>query len=182
MSRIGKKPILIPNGVEAKILENEITIKGPKGTLSYKVNPQITIEIEDGKIVLKKTNEENLTKSLYGLSRTLVNNMVEGVTKGFSKSMEIVGVGFKIKLAGKNAVLNLGFSHDVTFPIPQGIEIKIDEQNKNKFTIHGIDKELVGKVAANLRELKRPEPYKGKGIKYENEYIRRKAGKAAGAA
>lgn len=182
MSRIGKQPIIIPNGVEVKISENEVSVKGPKGSLSYKVNPEITVEIEDNKIILKKTNEENLTRSLYGLSRTLVNNMVEGVTKGYSKSMEIVGVGFKIKLQGKNAVLNLGLSHDVVFPIPEGIEIKIDEQNKNKFQVIGINKELVGKVAANLRELKKPEPYKGKGIKYENEFIRRKAGKAAGAA
>lgn len=182
MSRIGKQPIIVPNGVEVKFVENEITVKGPKGTLSYTLNPRINFVLEDGKIQLTKTNEEQLTRSLYGLSRTLVNNMIEGVTKGFTKTLEIIGVGFKIKMAGKNVVLNLGFSHEINFPIPQGIEIKIDEQNKNKFTVIGIDKELVGKIAANIRELKKPEPYKGKGIKYENEYIRRKAGKAAGAA
>ncbi len=182
MSRIGKQPIKVPNGVEVQIKDNLVTVKGPKGTLSFQVNPAITVEMEDSVIKLRKTNELKLTRSLYGLSRTLVNNMVEGVTKGFSKTLEIVGVGFKVKVSGKNAIFNLGFSHEVPFKIPEGIEIKIDEQNKNKFTVIGIDKELVGKVSANIRELKKPEPYKGKGIKYENEYIRRKAGKAAGSA
>jgi large subunit ribosomal protein L6 len=182
MSRIGKQPVLIPNGVEAKLQDQVLTIKGPKGTLTYEINPAIKTEITDNKILFSKTNELQLTRSLYGLTRTLVANMVEGVTKGFSKTLEIIGVGFKIKSAGKNTILNLGFSHEVVFPVPQGIEIKIDEQNKNKFTVLGIDKELVGKVAANIRQLKKPEPYKGKGIKYENEHIIRKAGKAAGAA
>lgn len=182
MSRIGKQPIAIPAGVEIKISEKTLHIKGPKGTLTFTPHPRMEVTNEAGQLVVKRMGEENLDKSLHGLTRTLLANMIEGITKGYTKSLEIQGVGYRAALQGKSLQLSLGFSHPVEFKAPEGINFEIDKEKKNIIYISGIDKTLVGQVAANLRGLKPPEPYKGKGIRYVGEVIRRKAGKAATAA
>ena len=180
MSRIGKKPIEIPNGVEVKVNKNdleifEVAVKGSKGNLVVTVPEGVTIEQADSQLIFKVKNEESKSdKAIWGLSRTLVNNAILGVTEGFSKALEINGVGFKVALQGKKLVLNVGFSHPVEFDIPEGITIEVE---KNQIKISGIDKQLVGQTAAEIRAIKKPEPYKGKGIKYIDEQIRRKAGK-----
>jgi large subunit ribosomal protein L6 len=175
MSRIGKKPIAIPQGVEVKIDGQLISVKGAKGNLQVEVPQAIKAEQVDDQLVLTIANAEEKTASaLWGLARSLVNNAVMGVTEGFSKSLEINGVGFKAVMQGKKLILNVGFSHPVEYETPVGIEIAVE---KNKITISGIDKQQVGQVAAEIRKVKKPEPYKGKGIKYTDEVIRRKAGK-----
>lgn len=179
MSRIGKQPISIPTGTTIDIKENLITVTGAKGELKREIHPNIKIEVKDNEIIISRSDESNFSRALHGLSRSLIANMVEGVTKGYEKKLEIVGIGYRAKTEGKTLVLSLGFSHPINFPIPEGIEIKMDEDSKNKMIVAGINKELVGEVAAKIRAYKRPEPYKGKGIKYENEHIRRKAGKTA---
>ena len=184
MSRIGKKPIEIPNGVEVKVNKNdleifEVAVKGSKGNLVVTVPEGVTIEQADSQLIFKVKNEESKSdKAIWGLSRTLVNNAILGVTEGFSKALEINGVGFKVALQGKKLVLNVGFSHPVEFDIPEGITIEVE---KNQIKISGIDKQLVGQTAAEIRAIKKPEPYKGKGIKYIDEQVRRKAGKKAAA-
>lgn len=186
MSRVGKKPVILENGVEAKLDGQTLTIKGPKGTLSLVVHPKVTVTVNGNEVtadVAKK--EDKREKALWGLSRALIQNMVEGVTKGYTKQLDVVGVGYKAEVRGNTLVLNLGFSHPIDFPIPEGITMKAEkdaqkvtiQQYQTTITIDGIDKHLVGQVAANIRELKKPEPYKGKGIKYADEVIRRKAGK-----
>ncbi|MBR6475229.1 MAG: 50S ribosomal protein L6 [Lachnospiraceae bacterium] len=175
MSRIGKMPIAIPAGVTIDIAENNtITVKGPKGTLSRVLSPDMEIKVEGAEVVVNRPNDLKRNKSLHGLTRTLINNMVIGVTQGYEKSLEINGVGYKAAKEGKKLVLNLGYSHPVNMMDPEGIESSVDN---NKIIIKGIDKEKVGQYAAEIRDKRRPEPYKGKGIKYSDEVIRRKAGK-----
>ena len=174
MSRIGRKPIVIPTGVEVKIDGSNITVKGPKGTLDSKIHPMMTAKVENGEVVVTRPNDEKEARSLHGLTRTLISNMVEGVTNGFKKELEIQGVGYRAAKQGKNLVMNLGYSHPVEMTDPEGLEAVVDG---NKITVKGIDKEKVGQYAAEIRDKRRPEPYKGKGIKYETEVIRRKVGK-----
>ncbi len=175
MSRIGKKPIEIPSGVEVKVGAEAISIKGPKGSLSTPVHATVQYEVDGKLVVLTRKDESREARSQHGLRRTLLANAIEGVTKGFVKNLEVIGVGYKVSVAGKSVVLNVGYSHPVEFPLPQGIEAKAEG---NKLAIQGIDKELVGEVAAKIRRVRPPEPYKGKGIKYADEHIRRKAGKS----
>lgn len=180
MSRIGKLPITLKTGVTAEMHgDNEIRVKGPKGELSIKIHPRIKIQISDGKIVATRVSNSKGDKSLHGLFRTLIANMVHGVEKGYEKKLEIQGVGFKAQTSGKKLTLNLGFSHPIEYAAPEGITFDIDKEKKNIITITGINKQTVGEVAAKLRSLKKPEPYKGKGIRYEGEYVARKAGKTA---
>jgi large subunit ribosomal protein L6 len=180
MSRIGKKPIEIPQGVEVKVSQDDLgnyisDVKGSKGALVVNTPKEVTIENKDKQLIFTVANENSKSdKALWGLSRTLVNNAIVGVTEGFSKELEINGVGFKVALQGKKLVLNVGFSHQVEFDIPAGINIEVE---KNNIKVSGIDKQLVGQVSAEIRAIKKPEPYKGKGIKYKDEQIRRKAGK-----
>lgn len=180
MSRIGKLPIKVPNGVTVEKRENNVVfVKGPKGDLSFDINPRIKVEIADGQITLTRSNDEKISKSLHGLSRTLLANMIEGVTKGFSKQLEIQGVGYRAAMQGTKLVLSLGFSHPIEFQPPKGISITIDAEKKNILTVSGANKQLIGEVAAKIRGFRKPEPYKGKGIRYVGEYVARKAGKAA---
>ncbi len=176
MSRIGRKPINIPAGVEVKLDNGVITVKGPKGTLTREVQPNMTVNIEDGVITVTRPNDEKENRALHGLTRTLIANMVEGVTDGFKKELEVNGVGYRVQKQGKNLVMNLGYSHQVT--VSETDEIKIEVPAPNKIIILGIDKQKVGQFAAEVRNKRPPEPYKGKGIKYVDEHIRRKEGKA----
>jgi large subunit ribosomal protein L6 len=177
MSRIGKLPIAIPAGVTVTIAaENEVTVKGPKGTLSRKLSADMTIAQEEGKLTVTRPNDLKRFKAMHGLTRTLINNMVVGVTEGYVKKLDIIGTGYRAAKAGKKLTLNLGYSHPVEMEDPDGVTSEVE--GTNKIIVSGIDKEKVGQYAANIREKRPPEPYKGKGIKYENEYIRRKAGKA----
>ena len=176
MSRIGKLPIAIPAGVTVAVAENnKVTVKGPKGTLERVLPEEMTIKVEAGNVVVTRPNDLKKMKSLHGLTRTLIFNMVEGVTKGYEKVLEINGVGYRGAKTGKKLVLNLGYSHQVEMMDPEGIETVMDGQNK--IIVKGIDKEKVGQFAAEIRDKRRPEPYKGKGIKYADETIRRKVGK-----
>jgi large subunit ribosomal protein L6 len=175
MSRIGKAPINIPSGVEVSIAGRTVTVKGPKGTLSRDIPGDIVVRKEDNTLLVERPNDERTNRSLHGLSRTLVNNMVVGVTEGFAKELEIVGVGYRAEAQGQNLRLALGFSHPVIVPAPEGISFEIPAQTR--VIVKGIDKELVGQVAANIRSIRKPEPYKGKGVRYLNERILRKAGK-----
>ena len=177
MSRIGKKPVLIPAGVEVKLDGNHIAVKGPKGELSLNFNPQISVEVQGSEIVVSRPSDDKLHRSLHGLTRTLVSNMVTGVTEGYSKTLEVNGVGYRAQKQGNNLVMNLGYSHQVIIPEVEGI--KIDVPSANQIVISGADKQLVGQFAAEVRAKRPPEPYKGKGIKYADEHIRRKEGKAA---
>ena len=176
MSRIGRHPVAIPAGVEVKLeAGNVITVKGPKGTLTRKLADDMNIAVEDGQVVVTRPNDLKKMKSLHGLTRTLVANMVTGVTKGYEKVLEINGVGYRAQKQGKKLILSLGYSHPVEMEDPEGLESVLDGQNK--ITIKGIDKQKVGQYAAEIREKRKPEPYKGKGIKYADEVIRRKVGK-----
>lgn len=175
MSRIGKKPVAIPKGVEIKVDDNVVSVKGPKGNLQRTFSKDVNITSNDGAISVASRGSEKLFRSLHGLTRTLISNMVEGVTNGYEKVLEISGVGYKSALQGRNIMLNLGFSHQVIYPLPDGVDATIDKQTV--ITLKGCDKELLGQVAANIRGMRLPEPYKGKGIKYKNERIIRKAGK-----
>lgn len=179
MSRIGKLPVNVPGGVTVTIDGNTVTVKGPRGTLSRTLRSEISVEQKDGKLFVLRSSEERLDRSLHGLSRTLVANMVEGVTNGFTKTLEIVGVGYRPALQGKKLVLSLGYSHPIEIDPPDGIEFAIEER-ANRIHVKGIDKQLVGDVAAEIRFKRPPEPYKGKGVKYQGEVIRRKVGKAGG--
>jgi large subunit ribosomal protein L6 len=177
MSRIGKKPIVIPSGVEVKITADTINVKGPKGELNQKIHPDVKLENKDNQIIVSVKNTDDVDqKALWGLFARLVENMMIGVTKGYEKKMEVVGVGFRVALSGNKIVLNLGFSHPVEFILPVGMKAEID---KNTVTLSGIDKQLVGETAARLRRIKKPDVYKGKGIKYLDEVIKKKPGKAA---
>ena len=177
MSRIGNKPIAIPAGVDVKLNGNGITVKGPKGELKNTLRPEMEIVIENSEIIVKRPNDDQINRSLHGLTRTLIANMVEGVTEGFKKELDVNGVGYRVQKQGKNLVMNLGFSHQVIVEEPAGITI--DVPGPNKIIVSGSDKQAVGQLAAQIREKRPPEPYKGKGIKYVDEHIRRKEGKAA---
>ena len=175
MSRIGRMPIAIPAGVTVEIAENNnVTVKGPKGTLVRALAPEMEIKIEDGHVVVTRPNDLKKMKSLHGLTRTLIHNMVVGVTEGYTKKLEVNGVGYRAQKQGKKLVLSLGYSHPVEMEDPEGLESAVDG---NKIVVKGIDKEKVGQYAAEIRDKRRPEPYKGKGIKYADEVIRRKVGK-----
>ncbi len=176
MSRIGKQPIKIPEGVNVEIKENEVYVKGPKGELSLALRPEIAVEIKDGQLLVKVKEQNKETSALWGLFRSLINNAVEGVSKGFEKQLEIQGVGYKAVPSESGLTLELGFSHSIEFKKPEGIDFDV---KKNIITISGIDKQIVGQTAAEIRALKPPEPYKGKGIRYVDEQVRRKAGKRA---
>ena len=186
MSRVGKEPIKIKENVEVTIEKGGefghiiVKVKGPKGELEQAVRKGIDVEVKDGNVIVTRKNDEKKLKSLHGLYRTLINNMITGVTEGFQKELEIVGVGYKAEIKGDILELSLGLSHVVEFKIPQGIKIEVND--KTNIKINGIDKHLVGEVAASIRAIKKPEPYKGKGIRYKGEQVRRKAGKAASVA
>ena len=178
MSRVGRKPISVPAGVDCKLDGVEFKVKGPKGQLERKLHPNMQVVIEGNLITVTRPTDGRIDRSLHGLTRTLVSNMVIGVTEGFSKTLNIVGVGYKVDLKGKALNLSLGYSHTIDYPAPEGIEFDVDSK-KNIIIVKGKDKEVVGQVAAEIRKLRPPEPYKGKGVMYENEKIRRKAGKTA---
>lgn len=176
MSRIGNKPIAVPAGVEVKIADSVVTVKGPKGSITKEFNNVVSIKQEGNEVIVTRPNDENLSKSLHGLTRTLINNMIIGVTQGFTKELEINGVGFRCQKTGKDVVMNLGFSHQVK--VSDTDDVKLEVPAPNKIIVTGIDKQKVGQYAAEIRSKRPPEPYKGKGIKYVDEVIRRKEGKA----
>lgn len=175
MSRIGKKPIAIPKGVTVKVDGNAVDVKGPKGQLRQPLPPGIVAAMEDGTLVTRKQSDEREFDKFHGLARSLVNNAVVGVTEGFKKELDIVGVGYRAELKGKQMVLALGYSHPVVFDLPAGIEIAVDKQTH--LTVTGVDRQLVGQVAANLRRLRQPDPYQQKGVRYTGEVLKKKAGK-----
>ncbi len=175
MSRIGKLPIAIPDGVQVSIDDRSIKVKGPKGELSHRIPTQISAVLEDGHLLVGRQSESRQSRALHGLNRSLIANMVEGVVNGFNKTLEIVGVGYRAELKGKNLTLSLGYSHPVIFQTPPDVDLEV--AGGNRITVRGIDKQLVGQVAAVIRSFKKPEPYKGKGIRYDDEHVRRKAGK-----
>ncbi len=176
MSRIGRQPIAIPSGVTAKVDGRDITVSGPKGTLSMTIAEPIVVAEEDGALVVTRPDDERDSRARHGLTRTLVSNMVIGVTEGFTKGLEIVGTGYRVAAKGTDLEFQLGFSHPVVVKAPEGISFEVE--SPIKFKVVGIDKQKVGEVAANIRKIRKPEPYKGKGVRYEGEVVRRKAGKA----
>jgi large subunit ribosomal protein L6 len=176
MSRIGRLPIPVPSAVDVTIDGRQVTVKGPKGTLSRSLHPDMSVSQEDGTIVVTRPTEQKTHKQLHGLTRTLVNNMVIGVTEGYRKGLEITGVGYRAALNGKKLTLNLGYSHQIEIEPPPGIDFELE--SPTRLAVIGIDKELVGQIAAKVRSTRKPEPYKGKGVRYAGEQIRRKAGKA----
>ena len=177
MSRIGRMPVTVPAGVDVKVeAENVVTVKGAKGTLTQKFNPEMIIKVEAGTVIVERPSEEKQHKALHGLTRTLIANMVEGVTNGYSKKLEIVGVGYRCQMQGKDILLNIGFSHPVVIKAVDGLTFETPDQNT--IIVSGADKQLVGQTSAEIRSISKPEPYHGKGIKYSDEHIRRKAGKA----
>ena len=178
MSRIGKLPVSVPAGVEVSINGNEVSVKGPKGELTQTFHKELTIEkAEDGSIVVSRPNDERESRAMHGLTRTLIHNMIIGVSEGYSKTLELVGVGYRAAVKGNTLELNLGFSHPVIIEKPEGITFECPDQAK--IVVSGIDKQQVGQVAADIRKWRKPEPYKGKGIRYEGEHVRRKEGKTA---
>lgn len=176
LSRIGRKPITLPDGVTVNKEANKILVKGPKGQLSMDLVPGVDVQVEDGKVVVKRETDDKKMRAFHGMTRALLNNLVEGVSKGFEKQLEIVGIGWRAQMQGKNLILNVGYSHPVEYVAPEGIEIATD--GPAKIIVRGIDKQKVGQVAAEIRGVRPPEPYKGKGIRYVGEHIIRKAGKA----
>jgi len=177
MSRVGKLPVPVPEGVEVRVDGSRVSVKGPKGSLEQSFDPDMGIELVDGEVRVTRPTNQVRHRSLHGLTRSLIANMVEGVTEGFRRSLEIQGVGYRAEKRGRNLVLNVGFSHPVEFDVPEGIEIEVE--NPTLLHVSGADKQLVGEVAAEIRHVRPPEPYKGKGIRYVGEQVRRKAGKAA---
>ena len=180
MSRIGKQPVAIPDGVKVEVQDGTVNVTGPGGTLSQRVNADMRVMVEGAEVRVERPSDEREHRALHGLTRSLIANMVEGVTKGFEKRLEIHGVGYRAALKGRDLELQVGFSHPVAFPAPDGIEFEVPQPNR--LVVKGIDKQLVGETAARIRRVRKPEPYKGKGIRYEGEYVRKKAGKAAKAA
>jgi large subunit ribosomal protein L6 len=176
MSRVGRKPITLPAGVKVKLSETEVEVQGPKGKLNTPVPPGITFSIDGGELLCQRSSDGRQQRAWHGLARALANNAVKGVTVGFSRDLDIVGVGYRAQVEGKKVVFSLGYSHPVEYPIPAGIEIKIDKQTR--VTVSGIDRQQVGQVAAEIRRLRRPDPYKQKGIRYVGEILKKKAGKA----
>ncbi len=177
MSRIGKMPVAIPAGVEVKVDGNTVTVKGSKGELTRTFNEMMNIKVDGDQVVVERPDDSREAKSFHGLTRTLIANMIEGVSNGFSKKLELVGVGYRAALKGKDLEIQLGYSHPVVIPAPENISFEVPSQTE--IVVNGISKEQVGQVAANIRAWRKPEPYKGKGIRYEGEYVRRKLGKAA---
>ncbi|ACV59700.1 50S ribosomal protein L6 [Alicyclobacillus acidocaldarius] len=175
MSRIGRKPIPIPAGVEVSVNGTEVTVKGPKGQLARHVHPEMKVIVQDNQVIVERPSDEKLHRALHGTTRSVIANMVEGVTNGYTKSLELVGVGYRAAKQGNKVTLSVGFSHPVDLPQVEGIEVEVPAQNK--IVVRGIDKELVGIYAAKVRSIRPPEPYKGKGIRYEGENVRRKVGK-----
>ena len=176
MSRIGKQPVQVPSGVEVTIDGRQVTVKGPKGTLEHTVAEPIAVSFDDGLISVTRPDDERKSRSLHGLTRTLIDNMVVGVTQGYSKAMEIVGTGYRVVAKGSNLEFSLGYSHTIVVSAPEGITFVVE--SPTKFSVNGINKQQVGEFAANNRKLRKPEPYKGKGVRYADENVRRKAGKA----
>ena len=176
MSRIGRMPVVVPNGVDVTINGQAVTVRGPKGSLSLEVASPIEVKQADGTITVTRPSDEGEIRALHGLSRTLIANMVTGVTEGYSKTLEIVGVGYRVQARGSNLEFSLGFSHPVTVSPPEGITLRVE--TPTRLVVEGIDKQQVGEVAANIRKLRKPDPYKGKGLRYSGEHIRRKVGKA----
>ena len=175
MSRIGRKPIQLPEGVEFSKKDNVVTVKGPLGQLQRELPRICNVSLEDNQVIVTRNSENKVDRSMHGLTRTLIANMVEGVTKGYSKTLELVGVGYRANKQGDTVVISIGYSHPVNITPPEGVQLEVPAPTK--IVVKGIDKEAVGSLAANIRAVREPEPYKGKGIKYENEYIRRKVGK-----
>ena len=178
MSRIGKLPVVVPKGVTVELSEGVVSAKGPKGTLSCDLPPLVSVNQEEGNILVNRNSDDQSARAMHGLARTLVSNLVTGVSAGFSRAIEINGVGYTVETKGKYAVFNLGYSHPIYYELPDGVEIKID--GKTKLTVSGADKQAVGSSAAKIRSFRPPEPYKGKGVKYADEIIRRKDGKSGG--
>jgi len=176
MSRVGKMPITVPQGVDVRIEGTRVTVKGPRGELGRDLDPEMRIEQKDGQVIVSRPSEQPRHRAMHGLTRTLVANMVAGVTDGFSKTLELQGVGYRAQMQGQNLVLAIGYSHPVNVPPPPGIEFEVD--GTSKIIVKGINREHVGQAAADVRKIRPPEPYKGKGIRYAGEYVRRKAGKA----
>jgi large subunit ribosomal protein L6 len=176
MSRIGRKPIPIPKGVQVAVRDGEVEVQGPKGTLGLRVHDLCRIQVENASIVVTRAGDHRTAKALHGLTRALVANMIRGVTEGFEKRLEIVGIGYRVQLAGRNLTFSLGYSHPIVFPLPDGVQADVDKQTT--IVLRGVDKHLVGQTAAQIRALRRPDPYKGKGIRYADEVVRRKVGKA----
>jgi large subunit ribosomal protein L6 len=179
MSRIGGRPVAVPNGVDVRVDGRTVQVKGPKGTLSLAVHPDVGVELSEGTVRVSRPSDEKRHKALHGLTRTLIDNMMTGVTQGFARKLEIQGVGYRAERKGKGVTLHLGFSHPVQYEAPQGIDIQTP--SPTEVVIAGADKQLVGQVAAEIRSIRPPEPYKGKGVRYAGEQVRRKAGKTAGA-
>ena len=179
MSRIGNKPVAIPSGVTVTVAGSCVTVKGAKGQLSYEHLPQVTVAVEADRVVVKRIDDLPQSRARHGLTRQIIANMITGVSQGYEKQLEIIGVGYKAQAKGKSVTLNLGFSHPIEYKAPEGVEISQDEKNKNLLTIRGIDKQKVGQAAADIRSLRPPEPYKGKGVRYVGEEVRRKVGKTA---
>ena len=177
MSRVGKAPITIPDGVKVEMVDNRVTATGPKGVLAVQVHPKMIIEIENAVVAVKRPSDDKTFRSLHGLTRTLVSNVIEGVSRGFEKKLEIVGVGFRGEMKGKKLLLSLGYSHQILVVAPEGIDLAME--GNNVVVVRGISKELVGQIAAKIRSLRKPEPYKGKGVRYQGEVVRKKAGKTA---
>jgi large subunit ribosomal protein L6 len=178
MSRIGRKPIEIPSGVEVSVADgNVVTVTGPRGSLSQTIHPNMTVSVADGTVTVTRPDDEGFNRGLHGLSRSLIANMVDGVTNGFEKRLAIVGVGYRATMKGKDLEIQVGYSHPVVVAQPDGIEFEVPAPTS--IVVRGSDKQLVGEIAANIRKIRKPEPYKGKGIRYEDEYVRKKAGKAA---
>jgi large subunit ribosomal protein L6 len=175
MSRIGKAPITVPSGVDVTVEGRNVTVKGPKGTLSHEVDEPITVSVDDGVLSVQRPDDERESRALHGLSRSLLNNLVQGVSQGYERKLEIHGVGYRVQLRGSDLEFALGFSHPVKITPPEGITFAVE--SPTRFSVQGIDKQLVGQVAANIRWLRRPDPYKGKGVRYAGEQIRRKVGK-----
>ena len=176
MSRIGKQPVAVPAGVDVSIDGQHVTVKGPKGTLEHTVAEPIAVKLEDGAVSVTRPDDERTSRSLHGLTRTLIDNMVVGVTQGYSKAMEIVGTGYRVVAKGGDLEFSLGYSHTILVKAPEGITFTVE--SPTRFSVNGIDKQQVGELAANIRKLRKPEPYKGKGVRYADEVVRREAGKA----
>lgn len=177
MSRIGNRKLTIPEKVTVEVNDNIVTVKGPKGELSYNVNSELTVKVEEGSVTVERSNDNKKTKEIHGTTNALIRNMMEGVSNGFSKGLEIIGVGYSFNVKGKTLVVKAGYSHPVEVAVPDGIEL--EQVSNTEINVKGISKELVGEFAANVRKIRKPEPYKGKGIRYKDEFIRRKEGKKA---
>jgi len=177
MSRIGKQPVTLPDGVQVDIDGSQITVKGPKGELAWRYNPELNVALDDGQVVVTRPTDQRHHRALHGLTRALINNMVVGVSEGYQKVLDIIGTGYRAEMQGKNLKLELGFSHPVEVVPPDGISFQVEERGK-QIIVSGIDKQQVGQITADIRKLRPPEPYKGKGVRYQGEYVRQKAGKA----